>query len=77
MAEKTKSKGPQDRFPKLSNDGKYLFFVSNRRIGNPYFEKQLDLNEIIERAKHPGNGLGDVYWIDASIIEELKPNELK
>ncbi len=68
MAEKIKSKGPQDRFPKLSNDGKYLFFVSNRRIGKPYFEKQLDLNEIIVRAKHPGNGLGDVYWIDASII---------
>lgn len=40
-----------ERFPSLSPDGKYLFFVSNR-----------------------ASGIGDVYWVDASVIYELKPN---
>jgi hypothetical protein len=37
-----------ERFPGLSPDGKYLFFV---------------------------RGYGDVYWVDAKIIEDLKPEE--
>lgn len=39
-----------ERFPGLSPDGKYLFFI---------------------------RGFGDVYWVDAKIIEDLKPEELK
>jgi len=76
-AEKIKTRGSQDRFPMVSHDSKYLFFVSSRRIGNPYFEKRLELNEIKERAKNLGNGMGDVYWMDAKIIESLKPDSLK
>ncbi len=38
---------------KVSPDGKYLFFVSDR------------------------NGNGDIYWMDAGIIDELKPEILK
>jgi ankyrin repeat protein/L-ascorbate metabolism protein UlaG (beta-lactamase superfamily)/Tol biopolymer transport system component len=40
--------------PIVSPDGKYLFFVSQRK-----------------------SNAGDAYWIDAEIIEELKPDELK
>jgi len=63
----------QDRFPLLSFDGKYLFFVSSRRIGKPFFERRLSLPEIKKRAITIGNGFGDVYWVDAKIIEKLKP----
>ena len=67
----------QDRFPLLSFDGKYLFFVSSRRIGNEFFDSKLSLPEIKKQALTIGNGFGDIYWVDAKVIEELKPNELK
>lgn len=51
-----------ERFPSLSNDGKYLFFVSNR-----------SLPENIA-SELPQNGLGDVYWVSADVIYDLKPN---
>lgn len=41
--------------PRLTYDGKYLFFEK--------YEPQYDKS--------------DIYWVDAKIIEELKPNELK
>jgi Tol biopolymer transport system component len=43
--------GFSERFARVSPDGKYLFFGSNR------------------------NGNFDVFWIDASIIKELKPKK--
>ena len=76
-AERLQTKGSDDRFPMLSPDGRYFFFVSNRSIGNPYFEKPLNLGEIKEEAERPGNGFGDVYWLNAGFIEELKPEGLK
>ena len=77
MAETLESSDPQDRFPRLSNDGQVFFFVSNRWLGNPYCDSRLNLNEIKERAKNIDNGMGNVFWVDAKIIEELKPNGLK
>jgi Tol biopolymer transport system component len=49
-----------ERFPIVTPDGKYLFFNSTRKIAGA------GQNE-------PGNGDGDVYWIDATIIEKLRP----
>ena len=52
--------GPlNERFPNVTPDGKYLFFNSTRKI-------------TCAAANAPGNGNGDVYWIDAKIIEELR-----
>ncbi len=48
-----------ERFPNVTPDGKYLFFNSTRKIAGA-------------GADAPGNGQGDVYWIDAKVIEELK-----
>lgn len=75
MSEKIQSKRSQDRFPKLSNDGKYFFFVSNRWLGNRYFDTQLNLTQVKEKAKSISNGMGNVFWVDAKIIEELKPQK--
>ena len=73
MSEKIQSNRSQDRFPKLSNDGEYFFFVSNRWLGNRYFNSRLNLAQIKAKAKSISNGMGNVFWVDAKIIEELKP----
>lgn len=52
-----------ERFPSLSNNGKYLFFVSNRSLPENTASEEL-----------PQNGLGDVYWVSADVIYDLKPN---
>ena len=41
-----------DWIPFITDDGKYLFFISNR------------------------SGNYDIYWVDAKIIDELKPKDL-
>lgn len=51
-----------ERFPNVTPDGTYLFFNSTRKIRGA-------------RPDEPGNGAGDVYWIDAKIIEQLRPKE--
>ena len=64
---KARNLGPQinsvakDRFPCVSPDGKYLFFNSNRVSR---------LN-----AKSVPDGPGNIYWVSAKIIEELRPKE--
>lgn len=69
--------GSQNRFPLLSNDGEYLFFASNRWLGPRYFDKPLTLDEVKAKARSYSNGLGNVFWVDSKVIEELKPEELK
>jgi hypothetical protein len=62
-----------DVAPYVSPDGKYLFFCSFRPNPRPTGGKRLTLGEIQEILDGPGNGRGDVYWVSAKIIDELKP----
>ena len=62
--------------PIVSPDGKYFFFTSNRRTHNSYSNSPISLERKIEILTNPGNGNDDIYWIDANIIELLKPDEL-
>ncbi len=68
----------QEQFPKVSPDGKYLFFTSNRfrverKINEEFFYKMpLTYKKIQEIMNEPGNGRSDIFWVDAKIIEELK-----
>lgn len=48
----------KDRFPYVSADGKYFFFNSSR-------VSRLNMKPIPD-------GPGNIYWVDAKIIEELK-----
>lgn len=79
----SKNMGPQintpfrEVDPVVTSDGKYIFFRSNRRIHNEYSEVPLTYNELIKILTVPGNGEGDIYWVSAKVIEELKPVKLK
>lgn len=63
--------------PVISPDGKYIFFRSNRIIRKPNLETSLTYYELLKKLNAPGNGDEDIYWVDAKIIEDLKPDELK
>jgi hypothetical protein len=64
-------------FAFVTPDGKYLFFTSAKVPYLPYTGKALSHGEIIEMFNAPQNGSGDIYWVDAKIIEALKPINLK
>jgi hypothetical protein len=59
--------------PYVSPDGQYLFFCSFRPNPPPYGKHRLTFMEIQKLLDGPGNGRGDIYWISAKIIEELRP----
>jgi len=61
-----------DFCPMMSPDGRYFFFSSAR-------PKLADSNGLIswrslqDAQARPENGNTDVYWVDASFVEELRP----
>jgi len=60
----------------LSPCGKYLFYTSRRykdRKTSPF----ITYDDIFAAWSGPQNGLGDIYWIDAQIIEELRQKHIK
>lgn len=59
--------------PTLSPDGRYFFFTSRRATGSPGVAESYD--ELHERWRAPafGHGHGDIYWVDAALIEKLRP----
>jgi hypothetical protein len=67
--------------PRVTVDGKFLFFASNRRFREPFPETVITYEEkmkmLNKELNSPGNGHSDIYWVDAKIIEELRPEESK
>jgi len=53
----------KDRFPYVSSDGEYFFFNSSRI-------------SVLNTKPIPG-GSGNIYWVDAKILENIKLKELK
>jgi Tol biopolymer transport system component len=72
LGESINSPGPEF-CPMLSPDGKYLFFTSNRFAQGGVPEAPLGRADFFKAHNLPGNGLGDIYWVDARVIEELRP----
>lgn len=58
--------------PILSPDGKYFFFTGRkdrlRDSGDP-----ITYDALLESQARPENGSTDVFWVDAGIIEEFRP----
>ena len=60
----------------LSPCGKYLFYTS-RRVGRLSDVTPLTYEAIKKAWTEPQNGNGDIYWVDARIIEEFRPEKMK
>ncbi|PSL45378.1 WD40 repeat protein [Chitinophaga niastensis] len=54
--------------PKVTRDGKYFFFGSTRNKVNGALPQRTDIQPFERRIKSAGNGLGDIYYIDFSLI---------
>jgi hypothetical protein len=58
----------------VSPDGKYFFFMSSRtEFGEKVRSEPLTARSLQELHNTPGNGNSDIYWIEAAILEELRP----
>jgi hypothetical protein len=60
--------------PYVSPDGKYFFFAAQKtaqRFSGSLLGKSL--SELLEMNQSCQNGSYDIYWVDAGIIEELRP----
>jgi len=60
----------------VSPDGKYLFFSSSRK-DNALMKvtSGTTLSSIIKTKSIPGNGASAIYWVDAKIIDGLRPEK--
>ncbi len=64
--------------PNVTSDGKYFFFMSKRRRPDrKHTDAPLTYEQKMNLVYSWGNGEGDIYWVDAGIIEDLKPDHLK
>jgi len=57
----------------LSPDGRYLFFASSRRTEEWAGLSSLTHRDLVQAHQRPGNGSSDIYWVDVSILRELRP----
>ena len=80
---KAKNMGPgintryRDKRPFVSYDGKYLFFASSRIETKEFPKDAMNLSELKQWVQLPASGSEHIYWVDAKVIEELKPAHLK
>lgn len=73
LGEKINFPGAQALSPAVSSDGKYFFFATTKAEGiDAKAPGALTARGIREYYGKPGNGLADIYWIDASYIRNLK-----
>ena len=73
-----------EKWPTITPDGEFLFFTSDRPVEVKYAQysrKRKNLEEIkalyqfYHAPKYEPAGGGDIYWVDAKIIEGLRPGE--
>jgi hypothetical protein len=62
----------QEYCPSLSPDGKYFFFSSYKRPEQTSVPEMRSLDEILRLYRQPYNGAGDVYWVDAAVLQTLR-----
>ena len=69
------NKEDNERFPYVSPDGKFLFYITDKVNEKLLTNKELSYKEFVELYMKPGNGWSDIYWVDAKTIEELRPKK--
>lgn len=65
------SSGGTDWSPKVTRDGKYLFFSSARNKSMGAISKEENMAELNKRIRSAGNGLGDIYQVDFSALKKV------
>ena len=74
MGPEINTAGGREYTPYVSPDGRYFFFMSTRSPENesgPPGGYTLDF--LAKVHSRPENGQSDIYWIDASVIDTLRP----
>lgn len=61
-----------DFCPSVTPDKKYMFFSSPRKAGKSYSEKGVTYDQMLKYLASPENGLGDIYWVKADIIDKMR-----
>jgi L-ascorbate metabolism protein UlaG (beta-lactamase superfamily) len=72
MGAPVNSPGPEF-CPMITPDGKYLFFTSYRFEPARAQDAPVGMADLVRAHNLPGNGLGDIYWVAAEVIEALRP----
>lgn len=57
----------------VSPDGRYLFFMSTRRMPPAEFPTTLSVDFLRQVFQTPRNGNPSIYWVDAGFLRELRP----
>lgn len=65
--------GTRSSWPQLSPDGKYLFFVSTVMSYQDIDERRYSYGEMEQIQRSEMNGWANIYWVDTSFVERLKP----
>jgi hypothetical protein len=71
MKEKINATG-REYCPMVTPDGKYFFYASPKNTLKPCSETKLTVDDINKMWSMLENGQGDIYWIDAKIINEFR-----
>jgi hypothetical protein len=58
--------------PYVSPDGRFLFFMSTRPSGIATLPTELTVRDLRALHDEPENGNPDIYWVDASFLDELR-----
>ena len=77
MGEPINLPGHISRFPRVSPDGKYLFYWSNINNDHTVSDSLSAVEKVLKRYKpwRPENGKdGDIYWVSIEIIDKFRPH---
>ncbi len=61
----------------ISPDKKYIFYMATKPFPKDKQPKNLSLDFLHKFSEMPQNGNSDIYWIDAKILENLRPHKIK
>ena len=64
-------KGREGWSASVSPDGKVLFFMSKRTVYDPAAPRTWASLQAMHAA--PGNGNGQIWWVDAAFLDKLRP----
>jgi hypothetical protein len=58
--------------PLVTPDGRFLFYTSERSFADAPLDTTFTAEELQTRLRQPGNGLGDIYFIELSTLDAFK-----